>query len=268
VSDHVDVLSPGVIARISLEAARYGQEIGRCHGVDVASRLYRYNSAPLSPAIRRALPTSQALDEHLGMSGPECLQPLLVKHWVQVAHWWQLGRWCSWVSRVVRDPADQDPLVYKLYISPRWEHLGVAIRRCLPVLAEIDAPAFKWGTGLTGILRPDKFVVYFRDRDSLRRAEEHLLAALGDIPPQGVPFTAEVGGAGLLSWARDPLPGHSVARAGDRLSWRQWVSSCLAESLRAAGPVLVDGVEPWELALERLRRYGIDPRSWTWCGSA
>jgi hypothetical protein len=187
---------------------------------------------------------------------------------MQVTRWWQLGPWCSWASRVVSDPADLDPLVYKLYISPRWEHLGVAVRSSLPVLAEIGAPAFKWGRELTGILRPDKFVVYFRDRDSLCQAAERLLAALCGLPAQGVPFTAEIGGAGLLSWAKDPLPRRDVTRVENHQSWRQWVSGCLAESLTAAGPVSVDGVEPWELALERLRRDGVDPRSWTWCGPA
>ena len=78
-SDEVDVLlsEPGFVARISLEAVQYGQEIGRSGGVDVASRLYRYNSAPLSPAVRRAMPTSQALDEHLGMLGSNCLRPFV-----------------------------------------------------------------------------------------------------------------------------------------------------------------------------------------------
>jgi hypothetical protein len=268
--EEVDVLSsePGAVARISREAAQYGQEIGRCAGVDVASRLYRYNTAPLSPAVRKILPTSQALDEHLGMSGRECLRPLVTEHWMQVTRWWQPGPWSSWVSRAVLDPTGLDPLVYKLYISPRWEHLGEAVRRCLPILTEIDAPAFKWGRELTGILRPDKFVVYFRNRDSLRQAAKRLLVALGDLPAQGVPFTAEVGGSGLLSWAKDHLPCHEVKGVEDCKSWRQWVSGRLAEALMSASPVPVDGVEPWELALERLLRDGVDPQSWTWVALA
>jgi hypothetical protein len=270
VPDKADVLSsePGVVARISLEAVRYGYELGRCGGIDLASRLYHYNTAPLSPAVSRALPTPKALDELVSMSGPECMRPLIAEHWIPVTRWWQPGPWCSWAPRVASGPADLDPLVFKLYISPTWEYLGETARRCLPVLAEMGAPAFKWGRELAGVLRPDKFVVYFRDRDALSRAAERLLAVLGGLPVQGVPFTAEVGGAGLLSWAEDPLPTSGVTGVGSRLSWRQWVSCGLARSLATARPAPADGAEPWELALDQLRCYGVDPRSWTWSGPA
>jgi hypothetical protein len=266
VRDDRDVLlsGSGVVASVSLEALHYGQEICRFGCLNIASRLYQYNSAPLSPAVCRALPTSQALDEFLGLSGSECLGPLVREHWVQVTRWWESGPWCSWASRVVSDPADLDPLLYKLYISPRWEYIGTAIRRCLPILAEIGAPVFKWGRELIGILRPDKFVVYFRSRESLHQAADRLLTALRGVPAQGVPFTAELGGDGLLSWAKDPLPVGNVTGTRDRQSWRQWVCGCLAESLAATCPVAVDGVEPWERALDRIRHNGVDPRSWTW----
>jgi hypothetical protein len=258
----------GVLARISADAVRYGQEISRRGGEDVARRLYRYNSAPLSPQVSRVLPTSQALEEFLGMSGPDCLRPLVREHWVQVTRWWQPGPWCSFTPRVVTGRVGLEPLVHKLYISPSWEYLGVAVRRCLPVLARAGAPAFKWGAGLAGLLRPDKLVVYFGDRESLERVAGRVLAALAGIPAQGVPFTAEIGGAGLLSRAEDPLPGRAGTPDTGRQSWRQWVSGRLAESLTAAGEVPAGGAEPWQQALDRLRRDGIDPRSWTWHASA
>jgi hypothetical protein len=260
-----DARSTGVVARISLDALRYGQEISRLSSdfADVASCLYRYNTLPLSTAVARVLPTPEALDRFLGMSGPESLLPLLRSHWALATSSLAPGQWYGWVSRAVPNSSDVKPLIHKLYVSPKWEQLGAAIRLCLPVLLDIGAPAFKWGRQLTGILRPDKFVIYFQDRDTLVRTARHLQVVLRELPAQGVPFTTEIGGAGLLSWAKDPLPFAGALATNERQSWRQWVCIRLAKSLTA--PLIsANGVEPWELALAHLHAEGVDPESWTW----
>jgi len=247
-----------------MDAILYGQEMARCGGVNLASRLYRYNTAPVSPSLLAALPNAQALEDHLGISGKDCLRPLLIEHWTQTTRWWKMEPWSGWVLR--DDAARTGPPVYKLYISPTWQYLGQAMRLCLPILKDKNACAFKWGRGLTGVLRPDKFVIYFRDADSLHSAAASLLTKLGHLPAQGVPFTAEIGGAGLISWAKDPCASGDEAQS--RISWRQLVCKCLADSLTAASSDTGNDRQPCEAALEHLREQGVDPISWTWCVAA
>jgi hypothetical protein len=111
-----------------------------------------------------------------------------------------------------------------------------------------------------GLLRPDKIVAYFPDFERLAKAAEAVSARLGGVPAQGVPFTSEIGGDGLLSWGMDP-PASELAAWGGRESWRLWLTHRLARALLAARSA--EGLEPWRFALERVRLEGIDTASWT-----
>ncbi len=153
---------------------------------------------------------------------------------------------------------------YKLYVSPQPEALPIAFGDILAALAAAGAPQLKIGADFRGVLRPDKIVAHFPDFESLAagaaRLAERLggMGGMGGIAAQGVPFTAEIGGDGLLSWGVDPpLPaGRSAAW---RESWRTWLCRRLALALlagRGSAP------EPWRFALERLRLEGVDTESW------
>ena len=73
-------------------------------------------------------------------------------------------------------------------------------------------------------------------------------------PVQGVPFTSEIGGNGLLSSGVDPPPGNVAT------SWRAWVTRRLAASLTTQ-PVSTreDRVA---VALANIRSAGVDPERW------
>jgi hypothetical protein len=130
------------------------------------------------------------------------------------------------------------------------------------------------GADAAGLLRPDKLVAYFPDFDSLAGAAGVLADRLAGIPPHGVPFTAEIGGDGLLSWGVDP-PRREGGKARGEESWRLWLTHRLARALLAVrhmnaaqgGPGGHDGQaggpEPWQLALERLRLEGVSTETWT-----
>jgi len=78
--------------------------------------------------------------------------------------------------------------------------------------------------------------------------------SLRGCPAQGVPFTADVGGNGLLSCGVDPPPGDVAA------SWRSWITKRLADSLTTRR-----GTGRGELvtaALADLRLAGVDPDLW------
>jgi hypothetical protein len=108
------------------------------------------------------------------------------------------------------------------------------------------------------LLRPDKLVAYYPSFERLAAAADAVAGRLAGTPAQGVPFTAEIAGGGLLSWGVDPPPEGSWS-GGE--SWRLWLTHRLATALLAGKQAT--GVEPWRFALERLRLEGVDTDSWT-----
>ncbi len=142
----------------------------------------------------------------------------------------------------------------KLYVSPRPEALAGALPRLAKVLVQGDVRSFKIGRGLEGLLRPDKIVAYFDDRNHLDAVAHSLESALRGCPAQGVPFTAEAGADGLLSWGMDPPPVDAVT------SWRAWVTKRLAVSLTARRGA--PGEHVVAAVLDDLRGAGVDPEQW------
>jgi hypothetical protein len=119
------------------------------------------------------------------------------------------------------------------------------------------AEQFKVGVGTAGLLRPDKIVAYFGTRDDLFAAAPPIRRALGGVPAHGVPFSAEIADAGLLSWGIDPRGASTVWGA----SWRQWITTMLASALVGAAAASVE--ERCTRAQSRLRLEGVDPATFS-----
>jgi hypothetical protein len=143
----------------------------------------------------------------------------------------------------------------KLYVSPRPESLVDAFPRIAAVFVQSNVPSFKVGRGIEGLLRPDKIVAYFEYSAHMQDAAVLLGRSLGGCPAQGVPFTSELGGNGLLSSGVDPPPTNAAPT-----SWRSWVTTQLAASLTARR-----NTQPVDLvaaALADIRLAGVDPDLW------
>src|SRR6185369_3495174 len=116
---------------------------------------------------------------------------------------------------------------------------------------------FKIGADAAGLLRPDKIVLYFADQQSLLQVAGALHARLPGVRAQGVPFSAEITGDGLLSWGMDPPARERVLAWHEPESWRLWVARRLALAMiaaQAAAPTSGEGaLAPAAFALERLR---------------
>jgi hypothetical protein len=158
---------------------------------------------------------------------------------------------------------------WKLYVSPRAEVLAESFGAVLAALTAARALQFKVGSDAGGVLRPDKIVAYFPSYERLAAAADSVLQRLDGAPAQGVPFTAEIGGGGLLSWGVDPPDAERSVLGGGRESWRVWVAHRLAWALIAGrgniseGAEGTQGYEPWRFALERVRLEGVDTETWT-----
>jgi hypothetical protein len=239
------------LARLSQEAVRHAASLGLGGGV-LQRRLYQYNTAPITPAWRRRLGTSH--DAAHFLRSVDRPPPGLVHRTGPAWHYWRRAR---------RMKPSSTPTL-KLYVSPGLERLPDALHATLALLREADArvAAVKVGADLPGLLRSDKLVAYFTDLDALDHAAALLSTRLGGMPPQGVPFTADLSGDGLISSAVDP-PADVVSLdwTGDA-SWRAWVAGRLASSLTLANAQPAS-VPSWVYAIDRLSLDGVDACSWT-----
>lgn len=256
----------GRLAALSAEALRYAQALDVSDPLRLSMRLYGYNRRPLTPSWKRLLPSGEAVEKHLGIASGGTNRKLLDRGWSRIG----LSKgWLSWRSRTAEPvrQADGPGVTYKLYVSPAPEALADGFGRVLEALALARAPQFKIGADAVGLLRPDKIVAYFPTFERLAQAADAIAEPLSGTPAQGVPFTSEIGGDGLLSWGVDP-PAEEGSPFGDgRESWRFWLTHRLARAIlagKAAGKAAgEEGVEPWRFAIERLRLEGVDTDSWT-----
>ncbi len=105
-------------------------------------------------------------------------------------------------------------------------------------------------------------VIYFRQFADLREVALKIMNCLEGCAPHGVPFTAELAGAGLLSWGIDPPDEAHVLPWLEGESWRGKVCNRLALALVQAGNE-PDSSSAARFAIQRLRLEGIDTNTWT-----
>lgn len=238
------------LARLSLDAVRHGEALGLPDPRVLHRRLYQFHARPVSPGWRRRLGTESAVAAFLGVrrGSGRGLGHAVERGW----HYWRR----SGSGAGKRAPA------YKLYISPAVEGLPEALAGTIDLLRRNPGPvAVKVGRDLPGLLRADKLVAYFRDRATLLEAAAALGRSLAGMPAHGVPFTADLGGDGLLSWAADPPADAAVFDWVGDGSWRAWVTARLASSLTLATSASA-AVPGWLFAVDRLSLDGVDPATW------
>jgi hypothetical protein len=236
------------LSRLSMSALEHA---GRLPGMSVealAARLYGYHRMPRSARWTRAYPGSGAVLDLLDPAG-------MAVTWDGPLDAAANAGWLLWKRRGGGVPRGTG-LPYKLYVSPHIEDLPEVLPVLITVLSGTSAPLFKFGASATGLLRPDKFVVYLRDVGELSTVAGDLAAALAGVRPHGVPFSAELAGGGLLSWGGDP-PADAGPVGGGAESWRLSVCRRLAEHLAAANNAPLRAGSPVPYALARLAMDGV-----------
>ncbi|KQX69457.1 hypothetical protein [Streptomyces sp. Root1310] len=249
----VDAQSTGGLMRISLDAVRHADSLRLTNPAAIADCLYAYHRIPVGPAARRhwARDTVAATLTATSRSGG--------------GPWRQVGDSRTWSSYSRPHPAATsaaDSRLYKLYVSPMPEQFldAVAITVGLAAVRD-DAAGWKAGNDCYGVLRPDKLIVYLDSMDAVFSLADDLRRALAGMSVHGVPFTADLGGDGLLSWGVDPPRFSKGSGAFLSDSWRTWLTHRLAatlwEAARRGVPDVID------VALRRLDAVGVDARTWT-----
>lgn len=253
----------GALARLSLSALRCAAASQVDEVQVLAHRLYTFNQMPLSPRWAHRFPDRLAVARYLGCAEGDALQARLQTGWREHSSDSSRG-WIEWTRKTSGKwlKGSRGP-TYKLYLSPRIEAVQEVFEVLTVVLAAHPAHAFKVGDDAYGLLRPDKMVVYFSSLEELANAAGDLADCLKDVPAHGVPFTAEIGGEGLLSWGMDPPLSEQVLSWRQRESWRLWVTHRLAAAMLEAKCSGSGTLPPWQYAMERLRTQGVDVERWT-----
>lgn len=261
------------LAALSREAVRLAAAAGIRSGspadlATLSAELYGFHRLPLTAAWARRLPDAEAVLEYLGLGRETPARRAAERDW-------KLGpRDASpgWIFFDRRSAAAGNGAGgssagaangrsgCKLYVSPSIEDLPAAFDVVLRVASRRGVGHLKVGCDAAGLLRPDKLVLYFWDLAALLAVARELEASLAGLAAHGVPFTAPIDEAGLLSWGSDPPLAHRSASPAERESWRTWLATRLAAALLAAATDDLDVATSF--ALERLHREGVDVERW------
>lgn len=238
----------GRIGALSESALLLAAALGVTRTTRLARWLYRFGTVPRGPDIECNFGHG---DDPLGVLG---LTPGGAARETLEGHY-DVTTFPGWLSFAHDSAPVADQAVCKLYVSPHPAALATAFPVIAGVFSRMNVRSFKVGRGIGGLLRPDKLVAYFDDRDTLNRVAQTLGKRLAGCPAQPVPFTAEVDGSGLLSWGSDPPLG------SDGVSWRAWITRRLAEGLASAHATTASDAAA--AALRHVTALGVDASTWT-----
>lgn len=238
------------IARLSRLALVHAHHFSGEGAAAVARRLYAFNRLPPSPGFRGAFPDEESLRHALlAGAGDGVAFPV---SWQPVRYPSGSPSWLAWRNDAY---ANRMRPAFKLYVSPS----PASVPRAFEVLVASapNARALKVGRRLHDWHRPDKLVAYFERFSEMMDVAEAVAERLEDAPAQGVPFTAAVDPAGLVSWAVEP-----ATPAPGQLSWRRWLSNRLAQALVRAAAAEGSRNTAVHAALADVAGDGVDTESW------
>ena len=236
----------GRLTQLSRRGLQHVQALALNSTEEVAGRLYAWNRLPASAWRRIDAEPALIAAKAASVAG---------KNWIQIAAGPPLTHWCVW--RPAGGQAAPSGRIWKVYVSPHPGDLAEAICTALSACEGLPVVSLKYGADADGMLRPDKLVVHLSTLEAVQLVASRTLSRLEGCRVHGAPYTAELGGDGLISWGCDPPVGSVAARIAP--SWRTWVTRQLAEGL--AQRTLSD-IEPSEFALNFIERAGVDPKTW------
>jgi hypothetical protein len=244
------------------ERSLYFAFISPCsHPRDISFILYNYNRIPLCRQWCQRIPHEEAFRVFLDLDSDDSWPGM--PNWVnpQPIRTDEHGRpdafdlhWRSW--KLKGRKKSRDIPSYKVYFSPAPEALPAVFREVREAAAHSDAHAMKLGRNLPGILRPDKFIVYFPSYAPARDFARDLSAQLTPYPAHGTPFSYQVSDeTALVTMGVDPPP-----RFGEKLSWRFYIANKLALAIQ--GIRRTNASDPREYIHSYMHLMGVDSSLW------
>ena len=238
----------GQIGALSHRALHLAASLKGAETQQLARWLYRYGTMPRSRDLQQNFGHGDDAMAVLGLTPGGTAREILEQ-------FYEATTFPGWLSFAYDGVTVTGQAACKLYISPKPAALAKAFPSVARVLAQHKVRSFKVGRGIEGLLRPDKIIAYFDDQDSLQRVAGELAQGLCGCAAQVVPFTADAGGDGLLSWGIDPPLGN------DSISWRAWITRRLAEGLAQAHTA--NSSDAVTTALRHVTAHGVNVATWT-----
>ncbi|MEO1368213.1 MAG: hypothetical protein AAFX50_13650 [Acidobacteriota bacterium] len=257
----VPELNDDAISRLTVSAMRYAENLEGLDATSLSARLYFYNRIPLTPEAKLKYRAERKMRNVLGLSDAEPTGAILGRLWSEVRLKPPNDGWFMWQYRGGERLDSETRSTYKLYISPTLEALPATFAAVVRVLTQVGGPRFKVGRNVFGVLRPDKIVAYFGSEEALLRAAELLAKELKGVPAHGVPFSASFDDGGLISWGVDPPKTTKMLAWQETETWRLWLTNRVAVAMLQARAE-DSPLPPWQSALQRLERHGVDVKTW------
>ncbi|MFL0027212.1 hypothetical protein ACJBCE_30275 [Streptomyces sp. NBUL23] len=235
----------------SVSALGWAALLDRLTPDQLARRLYFYGRLPVTPRRLRELPDASSVSRWLGL-GFLSLETAGFRPLPRTPDTWVWRRWAR----------SRTPSSSKLYVCCLPRDLPYALRACERVLRDRAVAGFKVGFDLPTVLRPDKFVVYLTDPGQADAVAAEIVAGLGAVEAQPLPFTATSPAGPLVARAVDPEDWEGRPAWHERASWRLNICRLAGEALWASPDL--PARDRVAAALERLTLAGVDTGTWTW----
>lgn len=235
------------LSQLSMRALELGATIPTFDNRKLARWLYRYGCLPYLPSSELDYKSDDNPMTVLALSSGCTTHQILKTAYEATTH-------ADWVFFSLASAPIPKEAACKLYVSPQ----PVALAEAFPVVAKTftdqGVRSFKVGRGIEGLFRSDKIIAYFDNLDDLIEVTKELVEKLAGCPAQGVPFTAEHGLDGLLSWSIDPPV------ITEPVSWRSWITLGLATELVKVQTLPIN--EAVEVALDAVSARGVNTDLW------
>ena len=253
--------SGGILSRLSAKAIEYALHLREADSRTLASKLYVFNSMPGFPIPEYDFDSVEKVEHFLGVGKDDIYSWELYKNWNKQEPT-DSYHWLSW-SR--KDQAEshnsRENDTYKIYISPVLASFPEVFIKSVRALTKSKAFSFKTGMDRAGLLRPDKFVVYFHRHEDLLEAADLLKETLKGYESQGVPFTGALDDTGMLSWGVDP-PNQEMITEAEGGSWRARISEKIAGTISQTDLEGLSEEKKLDFILNKISLDGINPVHW------
>ena len=248
------------LSKLSDDALKYGELLNITDTKTLSAHLYNFNRVALSPRWQRLFLNKAAVEEFLGVNSYKILFDERTSNWMMRPKK-SSDRWLFW-RKLSKEKNHLRLKTYKLYLSPECQALENTFPLIYESVTKTNATSFKIGNDGYGLLRPDKIVIYFSDKQDMIKAGQSIKKIFKELPVHGVPFTSQLDENGLVSWGIDP-PSFETQFSWDSLSWRLWVTDRLSKHLiEAKKNIKSSSREPWEIAKHNLSYEGINVDKW------
>ena len=254
---------PDRLSKLSMEGIQYAWTLRNPDARSIANKLYSFNTTPWDASARSDFYATYTVKKFLFPDSDISLNQLLNEQW-NFLNANGKKAWLSWIRPTVNQSLSTQPgdFNFKLYISPIIKDLPEVFRLTVPIISSSPAFSFKVGGELPGLLRPDKMVVYFENKEALKETAAILEKELAGYSAQGVPFTSQLDKTGLLSWGSDP-PESDVLTLIEGGSWRTKVTDQLALAIIRAKADRLDRQQAIHFIQAKLSAAGINTVDWT-----